>query len=179
MTLVDDPTDARAWGAGQYDGEGLATRPVTLIDHGVAGAFLHDSYTGRAMGAASTGSAVRAGFRSTPKPASQAVSLLSGSRSREQILSEVGEGLLIQEVAGLHSGVNPISGDFSTGAEGLRIRGGEIAEPVREVTIASTLQKMLGDVVAVADDQRFFPFEAAGVTLAIADVTLSGAEADR
>jgi PmbA protein len=83
--------------------------------------------------------------------------------------------VLVQEVAGMHSGVNPISGDFSTGIEGLRLRNGEPAEPIREVTIASTLQRMLGDVVAVGADLEFFPFDAAGVSLAIADVTLSGA----
>ena len=58
----------------------------------------------------------------------------------------------MQEVSGLHSGVNPVSGDFSTGAEGLRIRNGEVAEPVREFTIASTLQRMLHDVQAVGND---------------------------
>ena len=83
--------------------------------------------------------------------------------------------MLVQDVAGLHSGVNPVSGDFSTGAEGLRIRGGELAEPVREFTIASTLQRMLHDVVAVGDDLEWLPMSAAGVSLVIDDVTISGA----
>ena len=74
----------------------------------------------------------------------------------------------------MHSGVNPISGDFSVGAEGLMVRGGELAEPVREVTIASTLQRMLQRVVAVADDLEFLPSSAAGSTVAIADVSLGG-----
>ena len=65
--------------------------------------------------------------------------------------------MLVQEVSGLHSGVNPVSGDFSTGAEGLRIRGGELAEPLREFTIASTLQRMLHDVVAVGSDLTWLP----------------------
>ena len=75
----------------------------------------------------------------------------------------------------MHSGVNPVSGDFSTGAEGLRIRGGELAEPVREMTIASTLQRLLTDVVEVGGDLEWLPMSAAGVSLAIADVTMSGA----
>ena len=83
--------------------------------------------------------------------------------------------MLVQDVAGLHSGVNPVSGDFSTGAEGLRIRNGELAEPIREVTIASTLQRMLLDVAAVGGDLEWLPMNAAGVTLVIADVTVSGA----
>ena len=60
--------------------------------------------------------------------------------------------MLVQEVSGLHSGVNPVSGDLSTGAEGLRIRGGQVAEPLREFTIASTLQRLLLDIQAVGDD---------------------------
>ena len=90
------------------------------------------------------------------------------------MVASVGNGVLIQDVAGLHSGVNPISGDFSTGAEGLRIRGGELAEPVREFTIASTLQKMLKDVSAVGNDLQWLPMSASGVSLVIDEVTISG-----
>ncbi|HKY16669.1 MAG TPA: TldD/PmbA family protein [Microthrixaceae bacterium] len=175
VTLVDDPTDRLAWGASPTDGEGIATRRTNLIDAGVASGFLYDSYTARAMGGATTGSAVRHGFMSTPSAGAQAVSLVSGEVSRDELLATVGDAVLVQEVAGMHSGVNPVSGDFSTGIEGLRLRGGEAAEPIREVTIASTLLRMLGDVVAVGSDLEYFPFDAAGVSLAIADVTLSGA----
>lgn len=174
VTLVDDPTDPAAWGATTFDGEGLATRPNHLIDAGVAAGFLHDSSTGRAMGAGSTGSAVRYGYKSTPSPGAQAVSLVPGGLTASQIWAQVGDGILVQEVSGLHSGVNPVSGDFSTGIEGVRLRGGEPAEPVREVTVASTLQRMLADVVAVGGDLEHFPMDASGVTVAIAEVTLSG-----
>ena len=69
------------------------------------------------------------------------------------------------------------SGDFSTGAEGLRIRNGELAEPVREFTIASTLQKMLKDVAAVGNDVEWLPMSAAGVSLVVGDVSVSGTDA--
>ena len=77
-------------------------------------------------------------------------------------------------MSGLHSGVNTVSGDFSTGAEGLRIRDGELAEPVREFTVASTIQKMLTDVTAIGDDIQWLPMSAAGVTLVIGELTVSG-----
>ena len=80
----------------------------------------------------------------------------------------------MQSVSGLHSGTNPISGDFSVGAEGLMVRDGEFAEPVREVTIASTLQRMLLDVAEVGDDLTFLPGAAAGVTVLVGEMTLSG-----
>lgn len=173
LTLVDDPTDAAFFTATDTDGEGLATRRNVLIADGVLQRFVHNAYTGRRSGTASTGSAVR-GFQSTPGVGCMATALVPGERSPAELLAEVGDGVLVQDVSGLHSGVNPVSGDFSTGAEGLRIRGGEVAEPVREFTIASTLQRMLLDVTAVGNDLTQLPMSAAGVTLVVRDVTLSG-----
>ena len=69
-----------------------------------------------------------------------------------------GEGVLVTDVAGLHSGVNPVSGDFSVGASGRAIRGGELAEPLREFTIASDLVSMLKAVRAAGTDARWVPF---------------------
>ncbi|MGB1381285.1 MAG: metallopeptidase TldD-related protein, partial [Ilumatobacteraceae bacterium] len=82
--------------------------------------------------------------------------------------------LLVQSVSGLHSGVNPISGDFSTGAAGLMIRNGAVAEPVREFTIATTLQRLLLDIIEIGADLRWLPMRAAGMSLVIGDVTVSG-----
>ena len=85
----------------------------------------------------------------------------------------MGEGLFVQSITGVHSGVNPVSGDFSVGAEGLHHRR-RAGQPVREITIASTLQRMLQSVVAIGGDVRWLPGVAAGQTLAIADMALSG-----
>jgi PmbA protein len=174
LTLVDDPLDLAAPTASDVDGEGLACRPVTLVEGGVLRAFLHNAYTGRAMGAPSTGSAVRGSHRSVPGVGPRALRPTPGNRSAPAVLADVGDALLVREVSGLHSGINPVSGDVSVGVDGLMVRGGAPAEPVREVTIASTLQRLLTDVVAVGDDLTYFPWEAAGVTLAVADVTMSG-----
>ena len=81
---------------------------------------------------------------------------------------------MIQGVAGLHSGVNPISGDFSVGAEGIQIRNGQLSEPVREITIASTLQRMLLEVQDIGSDLERLPMRASGVSLVVGDVTVSG-----
>jgi PmbA protein len=174
LTLVDDPTDARAFSATETDGEGLATRRNELIRDGVLQGFVHNAYTARRLGTVSTGSAVR-GFKSTPGVGCMALSLVPGTRPQAELIAGIDDGLLVQGVAGLHSGVNPVSGDFSTGAEGLRIRNGEVAEPVREITIASTIQRMLQDVQEVGGDLEWMPMSAAGVSLVIADVTMSGA----
>jgi PmbA protein len=174
LTLIDDPTDTAAFTATAADGEGLATRRNVLLENGRLLRFVHNSYTGRRSGGASTGSAVR-GYASTPGVGIQALTLVPGTRTQAEMVADVDDGLLVQGVSGLHSGVNPVSGDFSTGAEGLRIRGGELAEPVREFTIASTIQKMLQDVSEVGGDLEWLPMHAAGVSLVIGDVTVSGA----
>jgi PmbA protein len=81
---------------------------------------------------------------------------------------------LVQSVTGLHSGVNLVSGDFSVGAEGLLVRGGELAGPVRELTIASSIQRMLLGITVVGNDLEWLPSRAAGVTLAISEMSMSG-----
>ncbi|MXV89533.1 MAG: TldD/PmbA family protein [Acidimicrobiia bacterium] len=173
FTLTDDPTDAAAFGAGETDGEGLATRRNELMTAGVLRQFLHNSYTGRRSGTASTGSAVR-GYAGTPGVGCMALVATPGDAAPDELVAGIDDGVLVQGVTGLHSGVNPVSGDFSTGAEGLRIRDGELAEPIREFTVASTLQRMLLDVVAVGNDLTRLPMTAAGVTLVVGDVTVSG-----
>jgi PmbA protein len=103
-----------------------------------------------------------------------AVRLQPGAASHEALVAGVDAGILVVDVAGIHSGVNPVSGDFSTGAEGLRITGGTVGEPLREFTIASTLQRLLLGIRAVGADLTWLPMGAAGVTLVIDDVTVSG-----
>jgi len=174
FTLTDDPTNPDAFGAAPFDAEGLATRRNALIHGGLLHGFLHNTYTGRRSGSATTGSAVRGGFKSTPGVGARALSLVPGDKSQEELVAEVGEGLLVRSAIGLHSGANPVSGDFSVGVEGLMIRNGAVAEPVREATVASTLQRMLKDVTAVGSDLEWLPGGAAGVTLVIGDVSLSG-----
>jgi PmbA protein len=175
ITLVDDATNPLAYTATHVDGEGLATRRKALIDGGVLAQFVHSSYSGRRSGTASTGNAVRGGFKSTPGCGCLALALVPGTRSRDELIASVDDGVLITQVAGLHSGVNPVSGDFSTGASGRLIAGGALGGPVREFTLGSTLQRMLLDVVEVGGDVEWLPMRAAGVTLVISGVTISGA----
>lgn len=173
VTLIDDPTDMRAFTASATDGEGLATRRNVLIDGGRLDRFVHNSQTARRAGTVSTGSAVR-GYSSTPGAGVRAVSVVPGTLSQAELVAGIDDGILIQGVSGLHSGVNPVSGDFSTGAEGIRIRGGQLAEPVREFTIASTIQRMLFYIEAIGCDLQWLPMKAAGVTLVIGELTISG-----
>lgn len=173
LSFVDDPTDPRSLGADVYDGEGLARRRNELVRDGVLQGFLQNTYTGRRSGTASTGSAAR-GVSSTPGVAAVALAVTPGQGTHEELLAGVERGLLVTSMAGLHSGVNPVSGDFSVGVEGLMVRDGALAEPIREATIASTLQRLLLDIAAVGADLEWLPDGTGGVTLVIPDVTLSG-----
>lgn len=173
VTLVDDPTDPDAYTASRFDGEGLATRRLPFINGGVLQGFAHTAYTARRSGAKPTGSAVR-GIKSLPMPGCSALALLPGELDQAGIMAAVGTGLLVQDVSGLHSGVDPVSGDFSVGATGVLFRDGQPAEPVREITIASTIQRMFQDVAFIGSDVTRLPLPATGITLAIDDVTMSG-----
>jgi PmbA protein len=173
VTIADDPTNPAAFGAVGVDGEGVPTRRVALVEGGVLLGFLQNLYTARRSGTRTTGSAVR-GYASTPGVGARALHLAPGTKSPAEILASVPEALYVQSVSGLHSGTNPVSGDFSVGAEGLIVRDGAFAEPVREVTIASTLPRMLLDVLAVGADLTWLPGGTAGVTLLIDGMTMAG-----
>jgi PmbA protein len=174
ITLVDDPTNPDSLGADSHDGEGLATRRVPLIAGGVLQGFLHSTETGRRAGMASTASAVR-GYRSTPSVGAQALAVSLGSSTLDDLVAGVDHGVLVRSMTGLHSGVNPVSGDFSVGVEGVMVRDGALAEPVREATVASTLQRLLLDVSAVGGEREWTPGGTGAAALVIPGVTLSGA----
>lgn len=173
VTLLEDPTNPEAWGSTRYDSEGLATRPVSLIEGGRLRNFLYDTYSGRRAGTSSTASAAR-GITAPPGVSARALRLMPGTQSPEEIIASVEDGVLVQSMSGLHSGVNAVSGDFSVGATGLRIRNGELAEPVREFTIGSTLQRMLKGITAVGNDEEWLPGSAAHVTVAMSDISMAG-----
>lgn len=174
VTLVDDPTNPKAYTSTDVDGEGLAARRNVLIENGVLQQFVHNSYSARRADTVSTGNATRGGFAGMPGVGCLALSLVPGLRSQAEIIADIDDGLLVQSMQGLHSGVNAVSGDFSTGAAGLLIQNGEVGAPVREFTIASTLQRMLLDIVEVGGDLDWLPMRAAGMSLVIRDITMSG-----
>jgi PmbA protein len=173
ISIVDDPTNPEAFGAAAYDSEGVPTRPVRMVENGTLTRFLHNVHTGRRAGTGSTGSAVRAGYRSTPGVGSRALHFEPGTAAPEELLRRAEGGLFVQSITGLGSGASPVSGDFSVGADGLVIRHGALAEPVREVTVASTFQRMLGDL-EVGNDLRWLAGGAAAITLLVPDMAMSG-----
>ena len=175
FTLVDDPTNPLAYTATDIDGEGLAARRNVLIENGVLKKFVHSSYSARRMNTKSTGNASRGGFAGSPGVSCLAMQVQPGTKTQAELISGIDDGVLIQDVSGMHSGVNTISGDFSTGASGIVITNGTLGAPIREFTIASTLQKMLLNIVDLGNDVDWLPMRAVGLSLVISDVMMSGA----
>ena len=156
-----------------FDDEGVPTQRTELIARGELHGFLHNTYTARRGGADSTGNARRGGYRSAPGVGTSNFFIEAGGADPDGIIRAAEGGILIQDVSGVHSGANPISGQFSVGATGLRISGGELGEPLREMTIASTITDMLKAVQAVGSDLRFFT--SVGVpTILIGEMTVAG-----
>jgi len=176
FVLHDDGLDPAGFATAPIDGEGLPRRRTALIEGGRLRTYLYDTYTARRGGEESTASAGRSGYRSQPSVSASNLVVGPGPASFEQLLAEAGDGVWISDVAGLHSGVNPVSGVFSVGASGRAIRDGALAEPLREFTIASDLVSMLRAVVAAGAETRWVPFGGSVSTppLLIGEMAVSG-----
>ena len=160
LALADDGTDPEGMASAPIDAEGLPRTRTALIEGGRLTAYLQDSYTARRQGdgQTSTASAARSGYRSAPSVSTSNLLIDPGSQSLGDLFAAAVNGVYVTDVAGLHSGVNPVSGQFSVGASGLLIEGGELAAPVTEFTIASDLVSMLSAVTAAGAEARWVPF---------------------
>jgi PmbA protein len=176
LRVVDDGTLPDGLASAPFDGEGSPQRRVPLIEDGRLRTFLFDSRTARKAGRETNGSATRTSYRTPPSVGTSNLVIEAGDATFDELVASAGDGLYVTDVAGLHSGVNPISGNFSVGATGRLIEGGELGAPVREITIASDLVSMLKAVQAVGSERRWVPFggsvQAAPVLLA--EMAVSG-----
>ncbi len=175
FTLVDDGRRLDGPGACPFDGEGVPSGRTELFTAGTLNGFLHDTYTARRTGGdqRSTGNAKRGGYKGAPGVGTSNFFIEPGEPSFDELLARAEGGVLIRDVSGVHSGANPISGEFSVGATGLRIEGGTLGEPLREMTIASTLPEMLEGISAVGSDFRFFS-SVGTASILIGQMTLAG-----
>jgi PmbA protein len=177
LTLVDDGRLAEApgcpaLGTEPWDAEGLPTRRNVLLDAGVLKTYLHTLKTAAEMGMAPTASAGR-GFGSQPGATTFNLAPLPGNTAPEALYRLAGHGVLITEIMGLHT-VDPVSGDLSVGASGIRIRDGLLAEPVDKLTFAGNLRDFLTRIVALGSDLRWYG-GSAGLSILLEDIALGGA----
>ena len=170
LSIADDPTLPAQLGSRPFDGEGVGTRRNPLLEGGVFRGFLFDCYNARRLDAATTGSAVR-DVASLPGIGSGNLVIAGGETSADEIVRDVQDGLYLTTLMGF--GINLTTGDFSRGAAGIRIRNGELAEPVSEINISGNLREMLRDIDAVGDDSQWFG-QTAAPTVRMSRMTISG-----
>lgn len=169
ITIVDDPHRRRGLGSRPFDGEGVATRPINLVDGGVLQSWILSSDSARQLGLASTGHA-RRGTGGPPGPAPSNLYLEAGGVTPAELMADIKRGVWITDLIGF--GINMVTGDYSRGAAGFLIENGERAGPVSEFTIAGNLKDMF-QAIAPAND-LVFRFGADAPTLRIDGMTAAG-----
>lgn len=172
VSVRDDGLLPGGTGSSPCDGEGVPQRDTPLVTAGVLRGYLYDSYWGGRLGAASTGNAVRGGIKNVPKVAPHNLYIEPGEADLDALLSGVRRGVLITEVMGMHT-ANPITGDFSVGAAGFYLEGGELKYPVKGLALAGNLVELFKGVDLVGSDLRFFGSTGAP-SLRIAEMDVSG-----
>jgi len=148
VTIVDDPLRLRGLRSRPFDGEGVRVSRQELVSDGILNQWIADSAAARQLGIEPTGHAAR-GVGGAPGASPSNLYMEAGSRTREQLLASVPEAVLVIELIG--QGVNGVTGDYSRGAVGFMVRGGEIAEPLAEITIAGNLIDMFATLEPASD----------------------------
>ena len=152
VTVIDDGTLVGGFGTSPFDGEGIPTRRTVVIENGVLKSYLLNTYTAKKLGLQTTSNASR-GLAGTPGISPGNYFLAPGAKTPQQIISEIPEGLYVTEFLG--HGANLVTGDYSRGASGLWILGGELAYPVEEITVAGNLKDMFFNISEIANDLEF------------------------
>jgi PmbA protein len=170
VTVIDDGTLRGGFGTSPFDSEGVPTRRTVVIENGVLKSYLLNTYTAKKLGLQTTGNASR-GLAGNPSVGVGNLFLQPGTKSPEEIIAGVPEGLYVTEFLGF--GVNLVTGDFSRGASGLWISGGELTYPVEEITVAGNLKDMLVNIAEIGSDLEFRGAVAAP-TLRLEGLTVAG-----
>lgn len=152
ITIIDDGTMAGGFGSSPFDGEGVPSRRTVVIEHGELKSYLLNTYTARKLGLSTTGNASR-GITGNPGIGTGNFYLEPGTKSPQQIIAGVKEGLYVTDFLGM--GVNLVTGDFSRGASGMWIENGELTYPVEEITVGGNMRDMFSNVAAIGNDLEF------------------------
>lgn len=155
VMLIDDPFHEAGFSGSSFDDEGTQTSRKLLVERGVLKTYLHNIRTaGRDM-TASTGNGFRASYKSAVGVSPTNFYMEPGDFELEQLMAKAEGGILITMVAGIHSGLDTVSGDFSVQAQGYMIEKGKKGDPVNGITISGNFFEMLSNIEAIGSDLRF------------------------
>lgn len=155
VTIVDDPLREDGFASRPFDAEGVPSARHTVVEHGVFKTFLHNLKTAHKDGVPSTGNASKLGYATSVFVSPTNFYIEPGDKPFDAMLADMGDGLVITEVEGLHAGANAISGDFSLLSKGYTVRNGRRERPVEQVTVAGNFFEMMKNVRTVGSDLRF------------------------
>ncbi|MBQ4321008.1 MAG: TldD/PmbA family protein [Oscillospiraceae bacterium] len=172
ITVVDDPFHERAPQA--FDDEGTCCVTKNVVDGGVLTTLLHNLKTAVKAGCQSTGNGIRASAASPVSVGTTNFYVKPGDTDFDTLLSQLGDGLVITDLEGLHAGLNPISGDFSLKAEGYRVEGGKRTVPVGQITVGGNFLTLLKSVEVVGSDLRFTFGGTGSPSLLIPEIMVAG-----
>jgi PmbA protein len=170
VTVIDDGTIPGGFGTSPFDGEGVPTRRTVVVENGVLKSYLLNTYTAKKLSLPTTGNASR-GLAGTPGIGPGNYFLQPGVKTPKEIIAGISNGLYVTEFLG--HGVNLVTGDYSRGASGLWISGGELAYPVEEITVAGNLKELFFNVSEIGNDLEFRGAVAAP-TIRIDGLTVGG-----
>jgi PmbA protein len=170
VTVIDDGTIVGGFGTSPFDGEGIPTRRTVVIENGVLTSYLLNSYTARKLKMETTANASR-GLAGTPGIGPGNYFLQPGTKSPQEIIAGISEGLYVTEFLG--HGANLVTGDYSRGAGGMWISGGQLAYPVEEITVGGNLKDMFFHITEIGSDLEFRGSVAAP-TIRIDGLTVAG-----
>src|SRR6202045_4240705 len=171
VNVIDDGTMPGGFGSSPFDGEGVPTRRTVVVDNGVLKSYLLNTYTAKKLGLKTTGNASR-GLAGTPGIGPGNYFLEPGKKAPKELISRIKDGLYVTEFLG--HGANLVTGDYSRGASGLWISGGEFVYPVEEITVAGNLKEMFFNICEIANDLEFRG-SVASPTIRIDGLTVGGA----
>ena len=170
ITVIDDGTIPGGFGTSPFDGEGIPTRRTVVIENGVLKSYLLNTYTAKKLKLQTTGNASR-GLAGTPGIGLGNYFLQPGMKTPAEVIGGVKEGLYVTEFLG--HGANLVTGDYSRGASGMWISGGELAYPVEEITVAGNLKEIFFNISEIANDLEFRG-PVASPTIRIEGLTVGG-----
>ena len=155
VTLMDDPLLPGGLASQPFDAEGVATHTKAVIENGKLTTLLHNLKTARKAGVKTTGNAAKSGYAGAVNVSPSNFYLKPGEKTQAELFADMGDGLVITEVSGLHAGANPISGDFSLIAQGYTVKDGKKDKPVEQITVAGNFYQLLKNIRAVGSDLTF------------------------